>query len=622
MKVIAIIVALAGFGASGVGAWHLARIGADEFEGQTQRTVGTALSAAGQDWVTATADGFNVTLTGNAPSEAARFRALEVAEAVMRREHITDQIVLSDAAIAVPDPLSFDILLAPDLVTLLGSTPATLTDALPQMAEVFDRRVVDLTRVVETEPQADWQQTMALLGTIAPQIATGRIMVTDGTVSIEAALPDAEIRQQLLAEIAAATPAGQEMALSLSAPRMTLSPYPFDLSVQDGAFQLGACAAESEEDSNTITRQVAATSGQNDLECSVALGAPDADWTHTVQLSIEMLNELSDAAISIRDRVVALSIPDDLEQARLDTVTGQFETDLPDGYSLRVITITPEVAPDSIITPPRDMTLTIAPDRLSAVGAVTGEAGVETMLSYAESEFPGRELSLDLIADLPGTAPPLADALALVDVLAMLDTGTIRIDVGSVNITGRGAGNGLADNITAILEERLSGDRTIMVKVEEYELEQAATAVTLEVLHKTLAECQQQVTAVQAVDRIIFAPSSATLEIASAPPLDAIARILATCPDLNVTVEAYTDSSGGEEMNQTISQRRADSVLDALLARGVFLDRMTATGYGEASPIADNGTAEGREANRRIEFTLTEAPAADETTPVEEDEAQ
>ena len=75
-------------------------------------------------------------------------------------------------------------------------------------------------------------------------------------------------------------------------------------------------------------------------------------------------------------------------------------------------------------------------------------------------------------------------------------------------------------------------------------------------------------------------------------------------------------------MNQQLSQARADAVLDAIMARRVLTSNLTAKGYGETTPIADNKTEDGREANRRIEFTLVlpevvEAP--EKTQP--EDEA-
>ncbi len=75
-------------------------------------------------------------------------------------------------------------------------------------------------------------------------------------------------------------------------------------------------------------------------------------------------------------------------------------------------------------------------------------------------------------------------------------------------------------------------------------------------------------------------------------------------------IAGYTDSQGREEMNQALSQSRAQAVLNALLARRVLTDNLTAHGYGEADPIADNDSEEGREANRRIEFHLiqTETP--------------
>ena len=69
-------------------------------------------------------------------------------------------------------------------------------------------------------------------------------------------------------------------------------------------------------------------------------------------------------------------------------------------------------------------------------------------------------------------------------------------------------------------------------------------------------------------------------------------------------IGGHTDSQGSEGGNQALSQARAEAVLLALQGRRVDVSGMTATGYGEAQPIADNQTEEGREANRRIEFVL------------------
>ena len=69
-------------------------------------------------------------------------------------------------------------------------------------------------------------------------------------------------------------------------------------------------------------------------------------------------------------------------------------------------------------------------------------------------------------------------------------------------------------------------------------------------------------------------------------------------------VAGHTDSLGREIMNKELSQARANAVVDALLARRVLTSNLVAVGYGEENPIADNGTEEGREANRRIEFSL------------------
>lgn len=78
------------------------------------------------------------------------------------------------------------------------------------------------------------------------------------------------------------------------------------------------------------------------------------------------------------------------------------------------------------------------------------------------------------------------------------------------------------------------------------------------------------------------------------------ASALAANPDTLVLVSAFTDNVASESVNMRLSQQRADGVKAALIRMGVPADRITATGYGEQNPIADNNTAEGREANNRV----------------------
>jgi OOP family OmpA-OmpF porin len=91
--------------------------------------------------------------------------------------------------------------------------------------------------------------------------------------------------------------------------------------------------------------------------------------------------------------------------------------------------------------------------------------------------------------------------------------------------------------------------------------------------------------------------------------IEAIAEILRACPDLRLRIAGYTDAQGREDSNLELSQARAEAVLAALRSERVPVAGFEAQGYGEASPIDSNETEAGREANRRIEFTLLGATA-------------
>ena len=135
----------------------------------------------------------------------------------------------------------------------------------------------------------------------------------------------------------------------------------------------------------------------------------------------------------------------------------------------------------------------------------------------------------------------------------------------------------------------------------------------------TAQECAAQVTEIQQGRKIAFEPGSGNLDTSAESILDDMAEILIKCPeDMRMEISGYTDSQGREIMNQELSQTRAQAVLSALRERRVLTSRFIAKGYGEESPIGDNSTEDGREANRRIEFKLIlPEPVAEEITTLE-----
>jgi len=101
---------------------------------------------------------------------------------------------------------------------------------------------------------------------------------------------------------------------------------------------------------------------------------------------------------------------------------------------------------------------------------------------------------------------------------------------------------------------------------------------------------------------VLFETNKATLTQDATGTLDQAAASLQEWGHVKVEVAGYTDDRGTPEYNEKLSLRRADAVRTYLIGKGVDADRLTAKGYGESSPVADNTTVEGRSANRRVEL--------------------
>jgi outer membrane protein OmpA-like peptidoglycan-associated protein len=120
------------------------------------------------------------------------------------------------------------------------------------------------------------------------------------------------------------------------------------------------------------------------------------------------------------------------------------------------------------------------------------------------------------------------------------------------------------------------------------------------------------------VSDVLFDTGSATLKPGAREKLARVAGILAAHPDLKIEIEGHTDSVGGDEYNQRLSERRAESVRSYLVQQKIPPTAVDAEGFGESRPVATNATTAGRQQNRRVELvvsgesigrTVTRAPA-------------
>ena len=135
----------------------------------------------------------------------------------------------------------------------------------------------------------------------------------------------------------------------------------------------------------------------------------------------------------------------------------------------------------------------------------------------------------------------------------------------------------------------------------------AASAATVEAVDAAASACEKSLAEIVAQTKIEFATASAIIQPRSAPVLDALAQAASQCPG-RLMIEGHTDSTGSPQTNRALSLARAEAVRAALARRGLAQDRLQAQGLGDERPLADNGHAEGRARNRRIEFRAIAAP--------------
>lgn len=584
-------------------AWASARV----IESRTDTVVTARLGAAGMPWVEVGTDGLQVHLTGTAPDEAARFRALNLVGALIDASRIRDGLDVAPASALAAPRFSVAMLRNDDGIQLIGLVPAnpgedSLTAAAlgeAVLALIPGREPANMLQEADHAPAEGWDAALRFGLTALGMLPRSKIAVAADGVQITAIADSEDQKRRLETELRAKAPRGLPLTLEISAPRPVITPFTLRFLLDATGARFDACSADTERAKAMILAAAVRAGVPEGAACTVGLGAPSPRWAEGVSAAISAVTAMGAGSVTFADADITLTAGDGVTQAAFDRAVGDLRAALPDVFSLEAIPPAVETAAQG----PAEFTATLSPEgRAELRGRLVDEAQQAAVDAFARAAFGVKAVyvATNLDPALPDGWP--VRVLAGLESLAELHEGSLLVRADLVEVKGVTGSTQARARITQILSSRLGQGQTFRVDVRyDEELDPLAALPTPQ-------ECAAEVQQVMADRKITFTPGSAEIAAEAAPVIDALAKVLKDCPGIEMVIAGHTDSQGSESGNQALSQARAEAVLVALQGRRIDVSGMTAIGYGESAPIADNGTEEGREANRRIEFVL-KAPA-------------
>jgi len=603
MRVSTYIPAVFAFGLAGIVAVFSASVAVTQIEDRSAGAIATAMRDQGYDWAGVSADGLQLHLTGTAPDEAARFRALTVANGIVDAARVIDTIDVAAAAVIEAPRFSIEILRNAEGISLIGLIPAAL-----QRTELLDRinripnagSVSDLLETADFPPPSGWDAALEFGLSALARLPRSKISIAADMMEIDAISDSRDAKRRLENDLARAAPRGLELELSIAAPRPVITPFTLRFLIDSDGARFDACSAATEAGRDLILAAARDAGLDGATACTIGLGVPSPDWPRAAVAAIRTLADLGGGSVTLSDADITLVAQEATDAALFERKMGELEGALPLGFSLF------SVLPEAVVidgsgagSGPPEFIATKGPEgKVQLRGRISNDRARQAVGSFARARF-----GMDEVTDAIRTDETLPDGwlprvLAALDSLALLHTGVVVVQPQVVDVTGTTGNPDARAEISRILSAQLGSAENFKLRITyDKKLDPVLGLPTPE-------ECTAQINQELAVHKITFAPGSADIDDTARETVDRIAELLRTCDDVQMEIGGYTDSQGREEMNQQLSQARAGSVLNALAARRVATANLTATGYGEERPIATNETEDGREANRRIEFRL------------------
>ncbi|MEM7709669.1 MAG: hypothetical protein AAF264_02730, partial [Pseudomonadota bacterium] len=265
--------------ASGGAAW----VAADYVEVSSADAVEARLNREGLDWTEVQTDGLQLILTGFAPDEPARFRAITEAGEVVDPARIEDAMDVVEREASAGPRFSLELLRNDAGVSVIGLVPtAGGPELLTSLMSPLRADGVSVTNMVENVDQpvpAGWEVSVAFALEVLEDLPRAQISVEPGHVSITAVSDSVEARTRLETRLTRARPRDVTLALDIASPRPVVAPFTLRFVMPSGsAPRFEACAVDSESARDRILEAAGAVGFEDKADCVLALGTPSPSW--------------------------------------------------------------------------------------------------------------------------------------------------------------------------------------------------------------------------------------------------------------------------------------------------------------------------------------------------------
>jgi OOP family OmpA-OmpF porin len=319
-------------------------------------------------------------------------------------------------------------------------------------------------------------------------------------------------------------------------------------------------------------------------QMQLARGAPPR-FDNAALLLLDQIGKLKDGKITISDTKVSLSgMARDL--GGREAIAAALKN-LPEGFTVVANDVK---APPYVFQAYKDPVA----QTLTLTGYVPDNNVHAAIAAAAGRKFFSEKVVDNLKASIGAPTSFVNAVVPALGALSRLSTGTLVVTDREVKLSG----DALYDAAVAQMRASLARDFPQGWQAKaDISVKPAAAPVDPTV-------CQQLFSESLAKGKIRFESGRATIDPDSAGLLDRLIEIAMRCPTADIEIAGHTDADGEDASNQTLSEKRAQAVLDYLVKAGLPASRFTAMGYGSSQPVASNGTDEGKAQNRRIDFLV------------------